>query len=61
MVNKEGTVINNCRSLYYYITHKESNSKIAKYNTAIQCKEEINKMTNPENWKIECDWVIVKG
>jgi hypothetical protein len=61
MVNKQGMILANSRCLYYYVTHKEAGQRVAKFGTVEQCQEEIKLMTNTENWKVDCDWVIVKG
>ena len=61
MVTNQGTTINNSRSLYYYVTHRETGSMVAKFTTVEQCNEEISLMNEPENWKVSCDWVVVKG
>ena len=61
MVNNQGVHLENSRCLYYYVTHRETGQKVAKFGIFEQCQEEIKLMTNPENWKVDCDWVIVKG
>jgi hypothetical protein len=61
MVNKQGDIIYDSRSLYYFVTNRETGSMIAKFKTVEQCLEEIKLMNEPKRWKVSCDWVIVKG
>lgn len=61
LVLKNGQRIENSRSLYYYVTNRETGAIVAKFDSVESCKEEIETLKNPDEWKVSCDWVTVKG
>jgi len=61
LVNKQGEIIYDSRSLHYYVTHVQTEENIAKFLSYDKAKDYVLSLKDATNWKIVSDWVIVKG
>lgn len=55
-VPREGTKVS-----WYFLEHRETKVRIAKFSDTEKCYELKYKQENPREWKVVVDWVIVKG
>lgn len=49
------------RVSYYFLEHRETGVRIAKFPDTESCYEIKYKQENPREWKVVVDWVLVKG
>jgi hypothetical protein len=49
------------RVTYYFLEHRETGTRIAKFPETEKCYDLKYKQENPKEWKVSVDWVVVKG
>lgn len=49
------------RVTYYFVEHKETGTRIAKFPDVDKCNEIKYKQENPKDWRVTVDWVVVRG
>ena len=61
IVKKDFVPMGGTKVSYYYLEHRETGARIAKFPETEKCYELKYKQENPKEWKVTVDWVIVMG